>query len=147
MGNTLLLAHVCNLGVKRSLPPLSVAVILHFVCCLICPFWMHLHVSHTSHTRAETHLPVGAVVDNSRLSAPEASAGTMVFMLKQQRRRFTVPPFPPSLSPPVRRADSGRASLFHVFNLLSPWAVEIPTLTPDQHLRLIPLSWAAVGSR
>lgn len=105
LGNTLLLAHVCNLGLKRSLSPLSVAVILHFVCCLICPFWMHLHISHTSHThtQAETHLPVGAVVDNSRLSAPEASAGTAVFMLKQQQRRFTVPP--PSSFPQPPQSD------------------------------------------
>lgn len=63
-------------------------------------------ITHTSHThtrtQAETHLPVGAAVDNSRLSAPEASAGTVVFMLKQQQRRFTASPLSPSFPQPLR---------------------------------------------
>lgn len=64
-----------------------------------CICMYHTHDTHT-HTQAETHLPNGAVVDNSRLSAPEASAGTVVFMLKQQQRRFTRPYPPPVPSAP-----------------------------------------------
>ena len=98
-------------------------------------------ITHTQPpTHTHTHLPPrGAVVDNSLLATPDASAGKVVFVLKQQERTSAE-----TFYGPCPTADLGRASLFQILTSTAP-AVEIPTLTPDQHLRLISLHRVAVG--
>lgn len=91
----------------------------------ICIYHTHFH----THTNTS---PRGAVVDNSLRSTPDASVGTVVFVLKQQERTSAE-----TFYGPCRTADLGWALLFQI--LTSATAVEIPTLTPDQHLRLISL--------
>ena len=120
-------------------------------CFLLCAHDEHRHrkslsrymysITHTTthphtHTHTHTSLPV---VDNSLLATPDASAGKVVIVLKQQERTSAE-----TFYGPCPTADLGRASLFQILTSTAP-AVEIPTLTPDQHLRLISLHRAAVG--
>lgn len=76
------------------------------------------HISTLTHTH--THLPKGAVVDNSLCSTPDASAGIVGFMLKQQQRTSAE-----TFYDPCPTADLGWASLFQLLPS-STAAVEIP---------------------
>lgn len=70
--------------------------------------------------------------ENSLRSPPDASVGIIVFVVNQQRKFYG----------PCPTADLKWASLFRI--LTSTTAVEIPTLIPDQHLKLISPLWAVV---
>lgn len=92
----------------------------------------HIHEHTFPHPPTHTNTPhQGAVVNNRLYFTPDASVEIVIFMLKQQERTSAEMFYGPCLT-----ADLGWASLFQI--LTSATTVEIPNLTLDQALRLIP---------
>lgn len=97
------------------------------------------HVSTPTHAHTQTHLPEGLLSITGCALHLMHLQGWFVFVLKQREKNISR-----DVYGPCPNADLGWASLFQI--LTSSTALEIPALTPDQHLRMISLHRAAVGT-